>query len=35
VDFDEFFRGVQSEMTVGYTHAHGKARPHPPPRRRR
>ncbi len=35
VDFDEFFRGVQSEMTMGYTPGHGKARPHPPSRRRR
>jgi hypothetical protein len=35
VDFDEFFRGVQSEMTMGYTADHGKARSHPAPRRRR
>jgi transcriptional regulator with XRE-family HTH domain len=34
VDFDEFFRGVQSEMTMGYTPAHGKARPDPAPRGR-
>lgn len=35
VAFDEFFRGVQSQMTVGYNHGHGKAGTHAPPRRRR
>ena len=35
VDFDEFFRGVQSEMTAAYTRDHGKARPHSPSGRRR
>ncbi len=35
VEFDEFFRGVQSEMTVRYTGGHGTSRPHAPSRRRR
>jgi transcriptional regulator with XRE-family HTH domain len=35
VDFDEFFRGVQSQMTVGYNAGHGEAGPHQASRRRR
>lgn len=35
VGFDEFFRGVQNRMTMGYTAPHGKDRPHSAPRRRR
>lgn len=35
VRFDDFFLGVQSRMTMGYTAPHGEGRPNPPPRRRR
>lgn len=35
VDFDEFFRGVQSEMTVRYTDRHGTDRSNPASRGRR
>lgn len=35
VEFDEFFCGVQSQMTGGYNGAHGKARAHAPSSHRR
>lgn len=35
LDFDEFFRGVQSQLTMVYDRGDGKARASPPPRRRR
>jgi transcriptional regulator with XRE-family HTH domain len=35
VDFDEFFRGVQSQMTVEYNPGHGQAGAYEASRRRR